>query len=82
MGLAVAARPCAGLIFRTHLQGVADADPQRVAHLARLTGTLVAGGALPLSLLKVLTQCAQLASLLMVLGVVSVADGWCESAPA
>jgi hypothetical protein len=37
-----------------------EAEPQRVAHLARLTGTLIAGGALPLSLLKVLTQCASL----------------------
>jgi hypothetical protein len=35
------------------LQDVAEADPQRVAHLARLTGSLLGSGALPLSLLKV-----------------------------
>ena len=40
------------------LQGVSNEAPQRVAHLARLTGTLVGGGALPLSLLKVVTRCA------------------------
>lgn len=40
------------------LQDVAEADPQRVAHLARLTGSLLGSGALPLSLLKVRPRCA------------------------
>lgn len=39
------------------LQGVAEADPRRAAHLARLTAALISGGALPLSVLKVQMCC-------------------------
>jgi hypothetical protein len=48
------------------LQGVTDEAPQRVAHLARLTGSLLGGGALPLSLLKVGTHYGCGISLLVV----------------
>ncbi len=34
-------------------QTVAEADPRRAAHLARLTAALVSGGSVPLSVLKV-----------------------------
>lgn len=37
------------------VQGVAEAEPRRTAHLARLTASLISGGALPLSVLKVQT---------------------------
>ena len=40
-----------------HFKGLGEAEPRRAAHLAHLTAALIAGGAVPLSVLKARRAC-------------------------